>query len=304
MIGRITNIFTLCCVVLATPFLFVGGPVHTSYPYFLAAWNIGHIFYFALLTFWLRQNFFILRVNPNRLKWFIFSLLVLSLGLAIEWAQNGLNRVPDWHDIWRNQLGAWLAWSLLSRQTRVKRPIVCLLGVFLAIELFLVGNAVWTDRRIQNQLPLISELEEEMDLNHWTGNVSLSDEFAARGGASLKVQFDTGHYSGMRLAKMPRDWRGYQWLAFEVFNPEQETLQLTIRINDRIHDQKGHRYSDRFNKRLLVGPGWNHFEISLEDVEEAPSNREMDLKDVFSLGLFATNLKEPRALFFDYFRLH
>ena len=103
---------------------------------------------------------------------------------------------------------------------------------------------------------------------------------------------------------MPRDWRGYQWLAFEVFNPEQETLQLTIRINDRIHDQKGHRYSDRFNKILLVGPGWNHFEISLEDVEEAPSNREMDLKDVFSLGLFATNLKEPRALFFDYFRLH
>ena len=48
-------------------------------------------------------------------------------------------------------------------------------------------------------------------------------------------------------------------------------------------------------------PGWNHFQISLVEVEQAPENRKMNLKDVFRLGLFATNLKEPRVLFFDYF---
>lgn len=181
--------------------------------------------------------------------------------------------------------------------------IIIALGVFLTIELNLVSNAIWTDRIIQNQIPLIFQLEEESDLNRWTGNVSFSEKTGTRGGASLMVQFTTGRYSGAKLYDFPRDWEGYQWLAFEVFNPAEAAVSLTIRINDRIHDQEGHQYSDRFNKKLLVDPGWNHFEIPLVEVEQAPSNREMDLNNVFGLGLFTTNLKEPRVLLFDYFRL-
>ena len=106
------------------------------------------------------------------------------------------------------------------------------------------------------------------------------------------------------MVDIPReDWRGYQWLAFEIFNPGQDLLQLIIRINDKAHDQEGHQYSDRFNRDLKVNPGWNHFEIPLAEIESAPSTRKMDLGNMLGLELFATNLEKPRVIFFEDFRL-
>jgi hypothetical protein len=290
-------------LILAVPFFFFGGPSPTSTPLLPAVWNLGHILFFVLFTIWLRQDFALLRDDPGLLKFIIYSLAVLIVGLAIEWAQYGFDRNPDWHDVWRDLLGAGLAWSFLSRRCGVSKVLLGLLIVFLAAELFLVVGVAWTDRKIQNQLPVISELETEADVKHWTGAVSLSHVVAARGTASLKIQFSTTLYSGTGLKNLPRDWRGYQWLAFEIFNPGADQLRLTIRINDKIHDQQGYRYDDRFNKRLFVDPGWNHFEIPLDDIQSAPKERKMDLKNVIGLGLFTTELDQPRVLFFDYFRL-
>jgi hypothetical protein len=178
-----------------------------------------------------------------------------------------------------------------------------MLCLFLAGELYLVGNVAWNDWKIQNQLPLISDMETATDLRNWSGNVSLSRTVFAKGSSSLKILLSTDLYSGAGLKNMPRDWRGYQRLAFEIFNPGQDSLQLTIRINDKAHDQGGHQYSDRFNRDLKVNPGWNHFEIPLAEIESAPSTRKMDLGNMLGLGLFATNLEKPRVVFFDDFRL-
>lgn len=45
----------LFCLVVMAPFLFFGGPNPTSSETFQAAWNLGHILFFALLTIWARR---------------------------------------------------------------------------------------------------------------------------------------------------------------------------------------------------------------------------------------------------------
>ena len=306
-VRHLASIITLTSIILAAPLLFFGGPTPTSSPIYPAVWNLGHIVFFALIAIWLRLNLKSLQTNPNPVKFIAFSCLVLVLGLGIEWTQYGLDRNPDWHDIWRNLLGAWLGWFSLGDRSRRDQILFGLLGLFLMGEFFLVGQVTWNDWRIQNQLPLICALEKQADMKHWTGDVSLSWEVAIEGQASLKVQLSTDEYSGTGINRIPRDWRNYQWLVFELFIPDnganRESLRLALIVYDRIHYEDGFRYDNRFNKRLVVGPGWNHFQISLDEIKNAPANRQMDMANIFHIGLFTSELEYPQTVFLDYFRL-
>ncbi len=300
---RFQQLGSILVIVILAPFLFLGGPETTSSPVFPAIWNLGHLPIFAALTVCFRLTFFKTEFQPGFVKFVFFSLLVLFLGVAIEWAQYGLNRNPDWHDIWRNQLGAWLAWSVLARPSNPVKWGRIILGAFLLFEIFLIFQVVWIDWKIQNQLPIISRLEKESDLEYWGGNISLSQDVAAIGNSSLKVTLTTTKYSGTGLKYFPYDWRNYSFLEFEVYNPDPDPLRLTLVVRDKTHDQEGYNYYNRYNDGILVIPGWNHIEIPLEDIQNAPKNRKMDMKNIIGLGLFATNLEQPRVIYFDDFRL-
>jgi hypothetical protein len=306
-IKPLSRIAILACVFLAAPFLFFGGPTPTSSPIYPAAWNLGHIFLFALVAIWSRLSLSSLQSKPNPIKFVVFSGIVLILGMGIEWAQYGLDRHPDWHDIGRNQLGASLGWLSLSGRTRKNLTLVGLLVLVLIGEVFLIGQVVWNDWKLQNQLPLICALEEEADTKHWAGAVSLSRQNAAQGTASLEVQLSTDKYSGTQISRIPRDWRGYEWLAFDILIPDgeedQDRLSLTLVVYDKIHYEDGYRYDNRFNTHLSVNPGWNHIRISLEEIKNAPANRQMDMTNMFHIGLFTSELKSPRVVYLDYFRL-
>ena len=299
----VRQILLSCCLVLGTFFLFFGGPNPTSSPLYPAVWNLGHILYFAILAILSRQLIAPLRDNPDRFKFFVFTIVVLFLGLVIEWAQSGLSRDQDWHDIGRNQLGAWFGWVLLNERKRGMNLAFSLLLFSIVGELCLVGNVAWNDHNYQNQVPLLSALETENDLKRWTGDVSLSGEIAAYGQSSMKVDLTTDLYSGTGSTELPRDWRGYEKLVFEIYNPGPESLRLTCNLADTIHELEGYKYSDRFTRSLLINVGWSHQEIRLEEVRLAPQNREMDLENMYRVVLFASNLKQPKVIYLDYFRL-
>ena len=71
---------------------------------------------------------------------------------------------------------------------------------------------------------------------------------------------------------------------------------VTVRIHDRTHDN---RYSDRFNQRLLVQPGYNHFSLSTDNIARAPDRRVMDLTDIEAIGWFITRPKKNHSLYID-----
>ncbi len=283
--------------------MFVGGPTPTSHPLYPAIWNLGHILFFLLFTVWLLLAVPFFQQSRNLGKFFLLSVAVFGGGMTIETIQNGLGRSPEWHDIWRNQLGVLVGWFWLA--PRSPKRTIWLLGIAAAfiIELVFIGQVYLQFQAVQEQLPILSALEQDSDIERWSGSVSLSSDVAFQGSHSLRLNLSTNKYSGAALKKFPRDWRGYHWLKFAVYNPDSQPLLHNLRINDRKHDQGGYKYTDRYNRVLTLHSGWQEVTIPLPEVQSAPRNREMDMSDIFGLGLFVMELPEARTIFLDYFRL-
>lgn len=260
--------------------------------------NFGHILFFALAIFALRRSLD-MRTWPH---WLAISIAVFLVSIIVEYIQHNTGRTRSWEDVERNLIGAWLAMFWLnppSAQVWTGRLIAT--GLFVS-QLAMVSQASLTEYRLHNTLPLLSDFENDYEINWWQGDVSHSDARAWHGQRSMVVRLTTRTYTGARLTRMPNDWTGYGSIHFAVYNPSLLPMPLTLRINDKAHEQSL-LYQDRFNSTFIVEYGWNLIEFSLEDVRNAPSGRDMDMSNISHLELFAFELDRPREITVDYLRL-
>lgn len=260
--------------------------------------NFGHIIFFALAIFALR-NKLDMRTWPH---WLAISIAVFLVSIIIEYAQHQSGRTQSWEDVERNLIGAWLALFWLnppSAQIWTGRLIAT--GLFVS-QLVMVSQASLTEYRLQNTLPVLSDFENDYEINWWQGDIARTDERAWHGNHSMVIRLTTQTYSGARLTLLPNDWTGYTSINFAVYNPSLLPMPLTLRINDQAHGESL-LYQDRFNSTFIVEFGWNLVEFSLDEVRNAPSGRDMDMSNISHLELFAFELDQPREITIDYLRL-
>ena len=128
-------------------------------------------------------------------------------------------------------------------------------------------------------------------------NAEFVPALAGRGNAPTsrlaRLSLRPGQYPGLVLDEPYPDWRGCERLTFTVVSELDAPLTLTIRINDAAHD---HRYSDRFNRRLTIEPGETRIEVPLDEVRRAPRDREMDMRRIRLIVLYAYRLDRPVTL--------
>ncbi len=283
------------------PLFFTGGPDWASSPLVKAIWNLGHIAFFWLLVTWLYPS----QTRPTWRAWGLVTVAVLIVGALVEAAQDGLQREADWHDMLRNLAGAWLAlaWQMRAEpcqpgvgRLRMWRPRALPLALVL-FELALVVQVATQQVLIQQQLPVLYDFSSQQPQRYWSGNVSRDRDLAQTGSHALKINLGTEQYSGASLDNLAANWRGYDTLTLSLLNPSQSPLAMTLRINDRRHDRGDNAFDDRFNQRLRLKPGLNHFTIDLDQVRNAPTGREMEMNDIRRLGLFAARLPSPRVVY-------
>lgn len=264
--------------------------------------DLGHVALFFYLT-WLALG---IGSWPHRLGFVVslalVNLVILAVGAGIEEIQAHQGRQRSIADILNNGIGASLA-TLLHPAVRqpprwIRRCLaVALLVLLLAASLPLLRNATdWYFSRLQ--FPVLADLETPFQGTRWSGGVVVErpDE---RNNHALQVRFEPGDYATIALMHVHGDWRDYGCLGFRIFNPALESVRLTIRINDRAHDLTGQRYADRFNRALLVRPGWNAYAIDLVEIETAPKSRQMNLGEIERVLFFISALTEPVTLYFD-----
>lgn len=119
-------------------------------------------------------------------------------------------------------------------------------------------------------------------------------------GLVARVTFRPVSYSGISLEEPHPDWSRGRVLAFDAYSALDHPVELTVRVEDADHDGL---YSDRFNGRVAVVPGANAVSIPLSEVRSAPWGREMDLRRVRRLMVFAVRPAAPFSLYLDAFRL-
>ena len=114
------------------------------------------------------------------------------------------------------------------------------------------------------------------------------------------VQFKPGIYPGVSMIEPYPDWSLFEALTLDIYSEQAGTFDLVVRVHDEKHS---HAYSDRFNKRLVVEVGENHFHIPLHEIEHAPTGREMDMTRISEIVLFAEQPVVPVSFYLGVMRL-
>ena len=108
-----------------------------------------------------------------------------------------------------------------------------------------------------------------------------------------RVRFDPDKYSGVDLIEPEGNWSAYHKLRFQVFSDNASSINLVLKIYDEKHNQN---YNDRFNQSFIIQPGLNEIVVNLNQVRNAPINRELDLANIANVQLFLIDVESSLFL--------
>jgi hypothetical protein len=214
--------------------------------------------------------------------------------------------VPDTYDLFRDIIGAmlYLFFLLPSRKTISKRILLMMQSgtvVLVGLQIFPVIIAITDDYIARRQFPELSSFETPFEIQRWSGGTDfrIDKKIKKTGKASMRVFLNTNKYSGVVLQYFPKNWEGYNYFQFAIFNPLSEDISITCRIHDKKHTQQGQKYEDRFNRSFTIPKGWNTITVSLKDIKHAPKNRQMNMHEIRNIGFFSSSLPYQRIINID-----
>jgi hypothetical protein len=146
------------------------------------------------------------------------------------------------------------------------------------------------------------EADSDLDRIHWQCRTlfSLSQEHVTSGKQSLKMELFPADYPGLALKLDKRDWSRYALVALDIYNPQDETLEITVRIDDRPDYPN---YEDRYNGRHTLLPGNNRLCIPLSSLRTSGSGRPLSLKAIRRFMLFLVHPHQAFSFYVDNIRL-
>ncbi len=297
----------LTVLLAASVLFFYGGPDAYSMRSLKELWNLGHVLYFGLLVYLLWRHVFIGRLSRKHI-WILSLLITLVLGLSVELVQYFSGRFADLDDLSRNFCGALLVLAFLpdsmnfSSKTpkAVIRFLVLGFGVF---HLSPLAIALSDEVAARQQFPVLSDFSRPFEIDRWSGDADLTvvSGFAGKPGRQLKIDLGTQTYSGTGMDNLHADWLGYKSLNLEIYHPDSRPLFVTFKVYDEQHrsEQSRFLYSDRFNHKYQLETGWNNIKLGLEDLQQAPKTRKMDMSQIASVSFFSMHLKQPLTIYLD-----
>jgi len=310
---KLAVIATLAMAVM----LFIRNPLETHDRLNQALWNMGHLFFFALLGMLLLTQTSLAR-QSWQIKCLFSVLLSLLLGGIIEVIQYSIGRNMDFQDILQDMLGGVLGFlvvvfyldeSPVQRGTGRANLKKIALGTSLVVMVVLIAfypvfKILLDKHRMQADLPLLAGFESSVELARWESDyvnrLELDQRIVKKGVSSLRVEFGVGsEYSDITLRALALDWRGYEWLNISIYNAQADNLAIELKIFDQQHLANGYAYSDRFNRPLRLLPGWNEIKVSLLDIQNAPQQRKIDLHNMAVITLFVQRPKRAQTIYLD-----
>jgi hypothetical protein len=146
------------------------------------------------------------------------------------------------------------------------------------------------------------ESNSELDQLQWHCHVliSISDEHYTHGSKSLKVSLYPSDYPGLDIIPRENDWRMYRELSLDVYNPQENRVPLSVRIDDR---EGSPAFKERYNRSFVLRSGINHIRIPFDSLARDGSGSPLNLKSISRLIFFVAHPVNRVDLYFDYLRL-
>lgn len=154
------------------------------------------------------------------------------------------------------------------------------------------------------KVKVFDDFEDQSTLKNWNGAISLSDEFPAHGKTCLKIFAPGWQPLLLEIEKIPKDWKGYDCLKFDIYNPSPDLHFGTIQIFDGLatdNEAEINGQSYVGSGKLFMAKGWNHFEFLLDHVMVEEGNRPLSLDKIRKLRFSFSPADHP--FFIDNIRL-
>jgi hypothetical protein len=155
----------------------------------------------------------------------------------------------------------------------------------------------------QNMI-ILADFEKQSSPGNWIGTVSLSGEFPSHGKTSLKLVSTEGQSSWCEIQNLPKNWSGYEFLKFDMYNPSDRLYFGTIQIFDELgSDEQAEFHGQSYfgEGKLFLNTGWNHFELLLHHAMVEEGIRSLALDRIRKLRFSFGSTDNP--LFIDNIRL-
>ncbi len=243
------------------------------------------------------------------------TLLLGALAFLTELIQPSTGRSYSTEDILRDFLGIAIGHIafLLYRPSVITKATRFTLGfALLALTLLGVSQIVWVWylSTTKPAWPMLADFEHARSLTFVRSNgihnikrVSAPTNWRDNRSEVIRIVKDSTPYSGFSLFDFEPDWRSLSHFKFDVFNPENHTVELNLRINDTQHNNQ---YLDRFNRVFPLAPGASSITFTIDEVltlgEPHNEGRTMDISAISSLGFFMTTDYVGDTLYLDNIR--
>jgi len=283
--------------------------------------NTGHVPLFGLLSliFLGLSSLLLKKWIRRRLSHYLTALAAVFIsGLGSEAVQMVGPRDADLGDLLLDLAGAFIFlgfYATYDRQLKgfweglrsgayriILRTVTAVLFAAL-ISPPVIWSIAYIDR--SNKFPVICDFESYWDRMFLSAQeadlevVAAPEGMGNLGGDRVgRITFNPGKYPGLEVIEPYPDWRGHEYLRFEVFSELDSLVNLALVIKDAHHNSE---YYDRFNRRLVIRPGSNLIEIPLEEVRDAPRNRRTDMRNIASVQVFMYDISREYVLYLDNF---
>ncbi|MEO8352170.1 MAG: hypothetical protein ABI680_10610 [Chthoniobacteraceae bacterium] len=286
--------------------------VNATFWYFVL--DAAHVPLFATAT-WLVAASNPLGIVGDRARIVCAAILTLLAAIVIEILQPLTGREESLTDLRNGTLGIALGVAFLWPASKPTAPWVwgCKWMAAAAFTLFALWPA-WAQVRglvwRRQHFPVLADFESKSEMALWriadigepdfnTVSAGRVMDWPSHGEHALIVHLAPGDWPGMRWEAGEQDWRGYQSLAFDIFNPV-APFDLELRINDYFQPVSR---GTCFQRSMIVERGWNHFRIPLSEIEHGSELRTLDLSAIRKLIFFRDHPTDRTHFYLDYVRL-
>jgi VanZ family protein len=286
------------------------------------AQNSGHILVFGLLSlvalFTLRSISWFEKHNHT---WSYLGAIILSLltGIMVEFIQLSVGRDAEIIDVLNDGVGVFSFLGLYAfidpalktfRSKGGRRLILGISGISLLLPLISLSpfiNLTISYYQRDSDFPKLINFSKRWPLAFISTQdatlqiAEVPEQWQLAGQEHLGIiTLYSAQYPGFALKEPVSDWSTFSYLTFSIFSDTIQPVKLSLRINDKQHNQK---YEDRYNTSLVIEQGKNLFRISLNDIRNGPTDRKLDLHAIDKLVLFAADLDTPLQFYIGNFQL-
>ena len=302
----------LLCVTLV--FLFVDLPEHSLF--WNSLQNAGHTLIMTLLTVLLLTILLYATNLAEYQKYLVVAIAITIVSAVTEFSQHFIGRDASILDLLLNYLGYFVGVLLFRagqlwyfskpRQSFVLLSIasvILLATLYKSINYALV-SFLYPPLPVLANFDSYSAISRVQPLNYTKLHASPSPpQWSDNNSNVLEMGLDQAMTPGFQLMDIHQDWSNHKALTFDVFNPNNTTIAIRLRIHDALHNNLP---QDRFRRNILISPGDQRVTVPISDIRKlagaSQTKRIMDMTQIVGVIIYA-RMSADHSMFFDNFGL-